>query len=196
MATAATRPAAPTQRQFTVDEYHRMGEAGVFSENDRVELLDGQIYAMSPIGGAHAACVRRLDRLFQRKVGSQAIVSTRNPIRFNEASEPKPNLALLSPRDDDYATRPPRPNDVMLVVEMTDTSAAFDRDVKCPLYARAWIPEFWIVDLTEDRIEVHRAPRDDEYTEKQPVERGQSIPVQALSALEPVSVPDVLDPDQ
>ena len=196
MATAATRPAAPTQRRFTVDEYHRMGKAGVFSENDRVELLDGQIYAMSPIGSEHAACVRRLDRLFQRKVGSRVIVSTRNPIRLNEASEPEPDLALLSPRDDDYAARHPHPDDVLLVVEVADASAAFDQDVKRPLYARAEIPELWIVDLASDRIEVHRAPRDDEYTEKQPVERGQSIPVQALSALDPVSVQDVLGPDQ
>lgn len=191
-----TRPAAPAQRRFTVDEYYRMGEAGVFGEDDRVELLDGHIYALSPIGSEHAACVRRLSRLFQRDVESHAIVSTQNPVRLNEASEPDPDLALLSPRDDDYAARHPRPDDVMLVVEVADTSATFDRDVKRPLYARAGIPELWIVDLAENRIAVHRSPRDDAYAERQLVERGQSVSVQALPTLDPIAAQDVLGPNQ
>jgi Uncharacterized protein conserved in cyanobacteria len=173
-----------------------MGEAGVFGEDDRVELLDGQIYAMSPIGSEHAACVDRLTKLFVLHTGENAIVRVQNPVWLNETSEPEPDLALLSPRDDDYAARHPRPDEVILVVEVADTSAAFDRNAKRPLYARAGIPEFWIIDLAEDRIEVHRAPQDDEYTEKQHVEGGQSISVQALPALDPVAVQDVLGPDE
>jgi Uma2 family endonuclease len=173
-----------------------MGEAGVFSEDDHVELLGGQIYAMSPIGSEHAACVDRLTKLFVLRTGEDAVVRVQNPVRLNEASEPEPDLALLSPRDDDYAARHPRPDDVLLVVEVADTSAAFDRDVKRPLYARAGVPELWIVDLASDRIEVHRSPQNDEYTETQSVERGQSTSVQALPALDPIAVLDVLGPDQ
>jgi Uma2 family endonuclease len=171
-----------------------MGEAGVFGENDRVELLDGHIYAMSPIGSEHAACVRRLDRLFQREVGSQAIVSIQNPVRLNESSEPEPDLALLAPRDDSYATRHPRPDDVRLVVEVAGTSLDFDRDVKRPLYAQADIPELWIVNLEADRIEVFRSPQKTAYTEENRYGRDQSIPLRFLSAGAPIAVTDVLGP--
>jgi Uma2 family endonuclease len=100
MPPTATVPEPPTRRRFTVDEYDRMGEAGVFDEDDRVELLDGHIYALSPIGSEHAACVRRLNRLFHKRVGTSALVSVQNPIRLDGASEPEPDLALLAPRDD------------------------------------------------------------------------------------------------
>jgi Uma2 family endonuclease len=171
-----------------------MGEGGVFGEDDRVELLDGHIYDMSPIGSEHAACVRRLDRLFQREVGSRAIVSIQNPVRLNEASEPEPDLALLAPREDNYAARHPRPDDVLLVVEVADTSLPFDREVKRSLYAQAGIPELWIVNLEADRIEVYRTPQETEYTAEQHYERDQSTSPQHLSEGVPIAVNDVLGP--
>ena len=192
MATTVQHPPAPTQRQFTVDEYYRMGEAGVFGEDDQVELLDGRIYTMSPIGSEHAACVRRLTRLFVQGAGAEALVSTQNPVRLNEASEPEPDVSLLSPREDDYAAHHPRPNEVLLVVEVADTSLSFDRDVKLPLYATAGIPELWIVNLDDEQIEVHWAPEGERYTEHRQYERGQSISVRALSDLAPIAVDDVL----
>ena len=194
MATAATKPAAPTQRRFTVDEYHRMGEGGVFGEDDRVELLDGHIYDMSPIGSEHAACVDRLTKLFVLHADENAIVRVQSPVRLSEASEPEPDLALLAPRDDNYASRQPSPDDVLLVVEVADTSLPFDREVKQSLYAQAGIPELWIVNLEADWIEVYRTPQDMEYTAEQRYERDQSISPQHLSEGDPIAVNDVLGP--
>ena len=171
-----------------------MGEAGVFGEDDRVELLDGHIYAMSPIGSEHAACVDRLTKLFVLRTGANAIVRVQSPVHLNEASEPEPNLALLSPRDDDYAARHPRPDEVLLVVEVADTSAAFDRDVKRPLYAQVDIPEFWIVNLGTDRIEVYRSPQNTEYADEQHYGRDQSLSPQHLPEGDPIAVNDVLGP--
>jgi len=115
-------------------------------------------------------------------------------VRLNEASEPEPDLALLSPRDDDYAARHPRPDDVLLVVEVADTSAAFDRDVKRPLYARAGIPTLWIVDLETDRIEMSRSPQEAAYTEETHYGRDQSIPSRSLPLDDPIAVNNVLVP--
>lgn len=192
MATVATEPAPPRKRRFTVDEYYRMADAGVFSQKDRVELIDGHIYTMSPIGSEHAACVRRLTRLLIRRAESQAIVSTQSPIRLDDASEPEPDLALLKPREDDYAARHPRPDEVMLVIEVADTSVTFDREVKRPLYAEADIPECWIVHLEEERVEVYHTPHDNHYADEQQYERGQTIPLQALPELDAVAVEDIL----
>jgi len=192
MATTVQHPPAPTQRQFTVDEYYRMGEAGVFGEDDQVELLDGRIYTMSPIGSEHAACVDRLTKLFVLWSGEEVIVRVQNPVRLDERSEPEPDLALLAPQDDGYAAQHPRPDDVVLVVEVADTSLSFDRDVKLPLYATAGIPELWIVNLDDEQIEVHWAPEGERYTEHRQYERGQSISVRALSDLAPIAVDDVL----
>jgi len=192
MPTTADPPTVPQQRRFTVDEYYRMAEAGVLAPNDRVELLDGRIYIMSPIGSEHAACVRRLTRLLIQGVGANALVSTQNPIRLGEKSEPEPDLALLHPREDDYAARHPEPEDLFLVIEVADSSLEFDRTVKRPLYAQAGIPECWIVNLKKNRIEVHRSPADNGYEEKRPRDRGQSVSVQALPSLAPLAVNDVL----
>jgi Uma2 family endonuclease len=154
MPATAEQPAVPQQRRFTVDEYYRMAEAGVFAPDDRIELLDGRIYAMSPISSEHAACVRRLTRLLIQGVGTNAIVSTQNPVRIDQNSESEPDVSLLHPRDDDYASRHPQPSDVLLVVEVAETSLEFDRTVKGSLYAQAGIPALWIANLEAGRIEV------------------------------------------
>lgn len=171
------------RHMFTVKEYHRMAEAGIFGEDDRVELLEGEIVEMTPIGSGHAACVDRLTHLLVERVRGRAIVRVQSPIRLGQHSEPQPDLAVLKPRSDFYAKAHPGPEDVLLIVEVAETSADSDRAVKVPLYARAGIPEVWLVDLTEVRIEVYSGPMPQGYQEFQTVRSGQR--------LSPRTVPDV-----
>jgi len=154
-------------RRFTVDEYYRMAETGILAPDDRVELLDGEIVEMSPIGPRHAATVTRLEHLFHRLVGDHAIVRGQNPVRLDGYSEPEPDIALLMPRPDFYAADHPTPRDVLLIVEVADTSLRYDRHTKLPGYARAGIPEVWLVDLTADRVERYREPSGDTYADQQ-----------------------------
>lgn len=196
MPTATDTATAPQERRFTVDEYYRMGEAGIFGEDDRVELIDGQIYVMSPIGSEHATCVRRLTRFFIREAEPQALVSAQHPIRLDNASEPEPDLALLHPREDDYATRHPRPRDVFLLVEVAETSLSFDQEVKRPLYAEAGIPEYWIVDLEADTIHVYRDPSDDRYTAHDTYGPDDELDCSSLPTLTPIAASDILPPPQ
>jgi len=172
-----------SKRLFTVVEYHRMSEAGIFSEDDRVELIEGEIVEMTPIGSRHAAVVNRLNRLCSRGVGERAVVSIQNPIRLGEHSEPQPDVTLLRPRPDFYAASHPGPLDVLLVVEVAETSAAYGRAVKVPLYARAGIPEVWLVDLAEGQIEVSRHPSPQGYQEVRTVRRGEALAPLALPEL-------------
>ena len=174
------------KRLFSVAEYHKMAEAGILSEDDRVELLEGEIVAMSPIGSRHAACVDRLTQYLVGEAGSRAIVRVQNPVRLGEHSEPQPDLALLKPRPDFYATSHPGPEDVLLVVEVAETSAAVDREVKVPLYARFGVPEVWLVDPAADRVEVFREPSAQGYREARVLRRG--------DAVAPVLLPDLLVP--
>jgi Uma2 family endonuclease len=163
------------KRRFTVEEYHRMAEAGILSEDDRVELLEGEIVAMSPIGSKHAACVDRLTRYFDRQVGDHAIVRVQNPIRLGEHSEAQPDLALLKPRPDFYASSHPGPEDVLLVVEVAESSATVDREVKVPLYARFGVPEVWVVDLAGEQVEVFRQPSPQGYQDLRTLRRGEVV---------------------
>jgi len=154
-------------RRFTVDEYYRMAEVGILGPDDRVELLDGEIVEMSPIGARHAATVTRLQRLFERLAGHGAIVRVQQPVRLDPYSEPEPDIALVRPRADFYAEAHPTPGDVLLIVEVADTSLRSDRHRKLPTYARARIPDVWLVDLSTDRVEQNREPRGDAYAERQ-----------------------------
>lgn len=156
---------APRERPFTVDEYHRLAEAGVLTEDDRVELLDGRIITMSPIGSAHLHCVNRLVDLFAERLYTlsprRACLSVQNPVRLSLHSEPEPDVVLLRP--DASQDRTPIPDDVLLVVEVADTTLAYDRTVKQKHYAAAGIPEYWVVDLNAETVIVHRNPGDDGY---------------------------------
>ncbi|SRR5712691_1563456 len=145
-------------RRFTVHDFHRMAQAGIFSEDDRVELLDGEIIEMTPIGSRHAACVARLDRLFNLRLGTAGIVWVQNPIKIDDRTEPQPDLVLLRPRPDFYAQAHPGPDDVLLLIEVADTTLEMDREVKLPLYAKAGIREVWIVDLTGGTVQLYRQP--------------------------------------
>ena len=163
------------RRPFTTTEYHRMIEAGILTEDDRVELLDGEIVQMAPIGPRHAACVNRLNAFLSRKAVRSAVVSVQNPVHLDEYSEPQPDLALLRLRADFYAQGHPSPGDVLIAIEVADTTVESDRKVKLPSYARAGIPESWLVDLVSDRIEVHTQPAGGIYQEVRLVPRGQRV---------------------
>ncbi len=156
----------PQRRTFTVGEYYRMAEANILTEEDRVELIAGQIVAMSPIGSRHAACVKRLNLLMGKMVGDSMLIGVQDPIALDAYSAPEPDLVLLRPRTDFYAAAHPSPGDVLLAVEVADTSADYDRAVKLPLYAQAGLPEVWLVDLPKGRIEVYAQPQGAAYQQR------------------------------
>ena len=169
------------RRRFTVHEYHRMGEAGILHEDDRVELIEGDIVEMAAIGTRHFACVNALTRLLVKGVGDEAIVSVQNPVRLDEHTEPQPDLTVLRTRD--YKRSLPGPGDVLLLIEVSDTTIPYDRGVKLPLYARAGIPEIWIVDLAGETIERHTDPSGNGYRRVEQLRRGEKLEPEALPEL-------------
>ncbi len=146
------------RRRFSVGEYYAMAEAGILGPDERVELLDGEIVVMAPIGNRHAFCVDWLTRFWILALAELAIVRIQNPVRLNDSSEPEPDITLLAWRDDFYASAHPGPQDVLLLIEVADSTADSDRNEKLPLYARAGIPEVWIVNLRDRRVEVYTEP--------------------------------------
>ena len=172
---------APVRRRlFTAEEYHLLGEVGILRREDRVELVDGDIVLMSPIGTRHAACVDRLNVLLHRLFGDRAIVRVQGPVRLNPYSEPQPDLTVLKPRADFYASAHPKGDDIMLAIEAADTSPRYDREVKGRLYARAAIAEFWLIDLPNERIEVFSQPQADGYASSRLARRGERLSIAAL----------------
>lgn len=171
------------RRRFTVEEYHRMAQAGILSEDDHVELIDGEIVEMPAIGSRHAACVDRLTRLFSLRVGEKAIVRVQSPIRLGPHTEPQPDLTLLRSRPDFYASAHPPAEDVLLAVEVADASIEYDRTVKIPLYARAGIVEAWVVDLAAGAVEVNRVPTPQGYRDVGRAGRGDALSVRALAGV-------------
>lgn len=156
----------PARHKLDVDAYHRMAEAGIFGEGERIELIDGDLIDMAPIGQGHAAIVNGLTEALVVACAARAIVSPQNSVRIGRRSEPQPDLAVLRRRADFYAAgEPPGPADILLLVEVADSSLRFDRTVKLPLYARAGVAELWIVDLKRRVIDVYRTPTGDGYGE-------------------------------
>ena len=178
-----TRNPWVARRALTVAEYHRMGEVGILTERDRVELIEGELIAMSPIGSEHAGTVNALNRLLVQAVGERGVVAVQNPVRLDDLSEPQPDFAVLKPRADDYRRATPRSADVLLIVEVADTSLAYDRDVKRSLYARHGVPEFWIVNLAANEVEVCRAPTGDQYASVSHVGRDGVLEPELLSGV-------------
>jgi hypothetical protein len=153
-------------RRFTLDEYHRLGEAGILGKDDRVELVEGEIIEMAPIGSRHAATVARIHHLFSTRLGDRAVVWSQSPLVLaGYQSELQPDLMLLTPRADFYAGRLPEPPDVRLLIEVADASLPYDRRTKLPLYARAGVVEAWLVDLAADLVERHRDETGGRYRE-------------------------------
>ncbi len=179
------------KRWITVDEYERMGEAGIFHPDDRLELLEGAIYEMSPIGSPHAACVKYLSALLNQLYNGKMIVSTQDPIRLNDFSEPQPDIALLKWRDDFYRQAHPTPADVLLVVEVADSTVESDRSFKMPLYAKAGVPEMWLVNLPDEKIEVYAEPDNGIYQVVTNFKRGEQVQAQSIADLR-VIVADLL----
>ena len=175
---------------FTVSEFERMAETGILSEDDRVELIEGEIIEMSPIGTRHAACV---DRFTESIVGlrHRVILRVQGPIQLDDYSEPQPDLALLRPRDDFYSGSLPKPADVLLVIEVADTTLQYDRFMKLPAYARAGIPEVWLANLPADRIEMYAEPVDGAYRVIKHATRGEVIQSSSIDELR-LSVNDIL----
>jgi Uma2 family endonuclease len=171
------------RHRFTVTDYHRLLETGVLNEDSRVELLDGEIIKMAPIGPRHAACVDKLNAFLQRKVSRMAIVRVQNPILLNEYSEPEPDLSLLKQRSDYYKQGHPTPDDILVAIEVADTTVDSDRAFKIPSYARAGIPEVWLIDLYNDRVEVYTRPASGLYQEVRIILRGHRFASSTLPQL-------------
>lgn len=148
-----------SRRPFSVVEYEQMVETGIFDKDDRLELIEGDIVAIGPIGSLQAACVRRLNRVLLRLLGERCQISVQCPLAIPDWSEPNPDVALLAPRADDYASAHPLPRQVRVLIEVADMSLAYDTSVKAPLYAKAGIREYWIVDLNAKQIVVYTRPR-------------------------------------
>lgn len=165
--------AVPSRRRFTTDEYHLIAEAGVLGEDDRVELIDGEIVEMSPTNGRHVECLGRLTRTLVLQIGARAIVHAQSAIRLSNFREPRPDIAVV--RDRAYMGELPTADDVFLVMEVADSSRQYDRNTKLPMYAEAGILESWLFDVVSDVVERHTEPRDCQYRVVARAKRGESL---------------------
>jgi len=190
---AAPRRGALPRRLFTVDDYHRMAAVGLLHEDERTELLDGEVVFKMPIGSRHAGCVKWLNRTLGALLGDRAIIGAQDPVQLDRFSEPEPDISVLKMRPDMYRAAHPGRQDILLVVEVADTSQYVDRLVKAPLYAAAGVPELWLVDLAEDSIEVCRDPVADAYRSSRRYGRGEALAPAAFPDVE-LAVDDILGP--
>jgi Uma2 family endonuclease len=158
-------PDWPRRHRITVDHFYRMAEAGLFKPGERVELIDGEIIDMPPMGSRHAATLEHLASILTAAVGARAIVRQQLPVRLADDSEPEPDIALVKARDDRYRSAHPTAADVLLLVEISDVTLRHDREVKVPLYARCGVPEVWLVDLPDSRVHFYRVPVDGRYAD-------------------------------
>ena len=191
MAIQSMMATEPKRHRFTVADYYRMAEAGIFHEDSRVELIDGEIVDTVPIGPRHSRGVNRLSERFIVNLQGTAYVSIQNPIHLGEHNEPEPDVVLARWRADEYAGGHPTPEDVLLVIEVADSSAEYDRQTKGPMYARAGIADYWILDLARDHILVHREPTESGYATTRIYRRGEQIRPLAFPDLA-LSVDDIL----
>ncbi len=170
----------PQRRKLSAEQFERMGQTGILGPDARVELIEGEMIEMAPIGSRHAAAVDFLSMHFARAVGDAALVRTQNPLRLSDDSEPQPDLVLLRPKGDRYRTGHPRPEDVLLLIEVADTTLAFDRETKLPLYAKHGVPEVWILDLDTRQLEIYREPSPGGYRRRLERRETESIAPTAL----------------
>ena len=184
MTVAAERERVSGSRRyrFTVDEFARLGEAGIFTADDRVELIDGEILEMTPIGPPHAWIVDRLTEIVVTRLAGKAHVRVQSPVRLDSRTQPQPDLAIAR-RSRSYAARHPEPRDLLLVVEVADSSLRYDRLEKVPRYGRAGIPETWLVDVEARAVTVHSEPGPDGYARQQVRERGDRLVASGVPAL-------------
>jgi len=154
-----------------------MGEVGLLNEDSRVELIDGEIIEMAPIGSSHSGNVKRFIRLFSRVIANQAILAVQDPVVLSSDSEPEPDIALLRWRADDYEQSHPHPEDVLLLIEVSDSTLRYDRDVKIPLYAKNGIPEVWLLDIQNRQLEIYREPINGIYQQRDCRRAGKIAPI-------------------
>jgi Uma2 family endonuclease len=163
------------RRKFTVEQYHKMIESGILTADDRVQLIKGEIIEMSPIGTKHASCVNRLNNLLIQLLGKRVIVAIQNPVELDDSSEPQPDVALLKPRDDFYENAHPQAQDILLLIEVADSTIQFDREVKISLYAVANIIVVWLIDINEQTIEVYQQPNVTGYQQIEKFTLGETL---------------------
>jgi Uma2 family endonuclease len=171
-----------SKRLFTVHDYHRMVDAGILSEDDRVELIHGEILAMSPIGPRHSAAVLRANQIVSRLVSDAAIVGVQGSVRLDEYDEPQPDIYLLRPKDDFYASGHAGPSDIFLIIEMADSSLEYDQGIKMHLYAETNVPEYWVADIRNDRLIAYSDPTGNTYGVVRNFQRGDAIAPRLLPA--------------
>ena len=170
----------PTKHLTNLDEWRRIGEANIFPPDSRLELIDGEILEMAPIGFNHAGHINRINRLFSKLLGDRTIISIQNPLQLGDLSEPEPDFMLLKPEVDFYCSRHPNADDVLLLIEVADSSLAFDQKQKQRLYALHDIPEYWLLNLNDNCLEVYRHPHGDSYEQKTTLRAGDSISLSQL----------------
>ncbi|HEX7313134.1 MAG TPA: Uma2 family endonuclease [Pyrinomonadaceae bacterium] len=176
---------------FTAEEFERLGAAGILRQDARLELIEGEIFEMSPIGSLHAACVDALALLLTELARRRFIIRGQNPVLLNDFSEPQPDITLLRWRDDFYRSALPKPEDVLLVIEVADTTIVTDRKIKLPLYARAGIVEAWLVNIPEEVVEVYSDPSEGAYRRAEVFGRGEEARSHTVEGLA-VSVGELL----
>lgn len=162
----------PRRHRITVEHFYRMAEVGLFEDSARVELVNGEIIDVPPMGSLHAGTLYRVASALSAALGARAMVRQQLPLRLNEDSEPLPDIAVVRPRSDHYTAGHPVAADVWLVIEIADSTLRYDRDIKTRVYARAGVPEVWIVDLRADRVHVYRSPSTDKYELTETVRLG------------------------
>ena len=174
----------PQRHRITVHDYHRLAEIGVLAPDARVELIEGEIIDMAPIGNDHQSVVDQLNRALVMAVGDNAIVRTQGSIRLSQWSEPEPDVVLLKPRPDFYRSEFALGTDTLLVIEVSDTTLRYDRDIKVPLYARHGVPEVWVVDVNGNALLVYGDLRDGKYERHVALERPATMPVTQLPGID------------
>src|SRR5437016_9243314 len=168
------------KKLFTVEEYQRMGEAGIFHPEARLELIEGEIIEMSPPGNPHIGCVNRATALFSARLAGKVIVSVQNAVRLSRYTELQPDIVLARPRADYYGGKRITPEDTLLVIEISDTTLRYDRNRKMPLYAKSGVSELWIENLQEDLVLVYRKPGPETYSTSLTFHRGELISLAAF----------------
>ena len=163
------------RKKFRTDEVYQMMEMGILPEESGWELIEGEIIHRMTIGSKHASIVRKLEKYLERNFGDFVMISGQNPIHIDEHNEPEPDIALLKPREDFYAENHPVPEDVLLVVEVSDSTVDFDREVKKTIYAEAGIGEFWLVNLKQNTVETYSNPSNGTYYQMRIFERGEIV---------------------
>ncbi|HMS42065.1 MAG TPA: Uma2 family endonuclease [Pyrinomonadaceae bacterium] len=178
-------------KRFRVEDFRRMTEAGILPEESGWEIIDGYLIDKMSIGSKHASIVRRLSKLLERKFGDTTQISGQNPVYLDEFNEPEPDIALLKPRDDFYEESHPTPKDVLLLIEVSNSTIEFDRDIKKTLYAEAGIVEYWIVNLPDETVEVYSQLKNGNYHLVRIIEKGEMIESNAVEKLK-LTVEEIL----